>query len=108
MKNFMIATFLTLASVTSYASDGTAKVLKLQQDLSVTNIRINGQAAKSLFYSFQGTILDLGNGVDDLYSHNKIGENISCFRSKKVRSKLEKYSCDISLRDGKALPGAAG
>ena len=108
MKTILITTFLALVSAASYASEGTAKVSKLRLDPSVTNIRINGQAAKGLYYSYQGTILDLNNGVDELYAYNKIGKNISCFRVKKVNGKNEKYSCDISLRDGKALPGSAG
>ena len=88
---------------------GKAHVYRLQYEADVHVISITGAAAKELYDSIQTEAISLMS-IPEKTVQQKIGDNMTCTASKdkmKKGSKAE-ITCEIMMRKGKALDGAAG
>jgi len=91
---------------------GKSSLTRYVVDASVLALTVTGDSAREIFNdvnSVEGSY-ELSEHGDSPSVFQTVGENVSCLRiSKKVKGKtVLEYSCDINLRKGKALPGAAG
>lgn len=105
MKTIILAV-LTLVSTSALAAEytGTVTVYPIGLQPTVKVIRIEGDAAKALYRSYVvDDVINLGND-----EKQKVGTNITCMKDSSDQYKSPKYSCEIKMEDGIALPGGAG
>jgi len=88
---------------------GKVNLYKLQYEPDVLLVSISGAAAKELYDSITTEAISLMS-IPEKSVNQKIGDNMTCTASKDKMKKGAKteITCEIMLRKGKALDGAAG
>lgn len=87
---------------------GKASAYRVDADPSVIVVSITGNAAELLYRSLDGQYPEV---VLSATESQIVGPNMSCSKVSKVRGvtgKKTAYQCEIMMRDGQVLDGAAG
>jgi hypothetical protein len=111
LTSLFVCSFATSAMAVSQAPHyrGKSDLYRMKYDQSVMVLNIEGSPARAIYDSLTGKAIDLGS--DGMVTLQKVGANVSCIKIEASERLLEDddgYSCQINLREGVALPGAAG